>query len=479
MTTPPKEPDSGGELLELCDRLLDGELSADGRARLETLVLGDPGQRKLYVEYMQLHATLRQQSARLSDVPLEAVLKEFPQSAPVFRRSLPRLWRVAAAFVLGAGISGGMWFAQQQAVVATLVEAHGTRWDSSSQPTEAGSKLRPGRLRLAEGLARIVFRNGVELTLEGPAELDLVNRGLCRLHSGALVAHVPEQARGFTVETASARLIDHGTDFGIRADAAGLASVQVINGEVELRHTLGGEPMRLATRQAAAVDTRQLTRIDGGGEEMGRLRQTSGDSIGREFTHEITTATGAGAAAYVSSPGTKIHFSENLLLVKNAKASVFLRKALLRFDLNPVAGKTIESARLTFNFDPTGFGFASLSVDSTFAVYGVTDETQDSWNPKELKWETMPAFSDDAGQVNTETAVKLGTFQILRGVQKGAYFIEGSGLADYLNRDGNHQATVVVVCESQQPQPNGIVYGFAGNNHPSLPPPTLRLRTTP
>lgn len=478
MTTPLNAPDSKGELFALCDQLLDGELSVAGRAQLEALVLGDVAQRKLYVEYMQLYAALRQQSSRLSDAPLEDVLKEFPKSATVFRRPVRWLWRAAAAFILGTGISAGLWISQQKSVVATLVDAQGARWESSSQPTEAGSRLGAGRLRLAEGLAKLVFRNGVELTLEGPAELELVHPGLCRLHSGALVAHVPEPARGFTVETSSARLIDHGTDFGIRADKAGLASVHVIQGEVELRHNLGGEPMRLATKQAASVDTKQLLRMEGGGEELGRLGQGNPELAGREFTHEITTATGAGAAVYVSSPGTMIHFSENLLLVKNAHTTKYLRKALLRFDLAPVAGQPIESARLTLNFAPSGFGFASLNGDAHFAVYGVTDDAQDTWNPKEVSWETMPAYSPDAGQVDAGRAVKLGTFVLPRGVQQGAYFIEGDRLIECLNRDINHQVSLVVVCENPQLQTNGLVYGFAGNNHPTLPPPTLRLRTT-
>jgi len=40
-------PDSKAELLELCDRLLDGEFSAEDRARLETLVLGSAELRRL------------------------------------------------------------------------------------------------------------------------------------------------------------------------------------------------------------------------------------------------------------------------------------------------------------------------------------------------------------------------------------------------------------------------------------------------
>ena len=57
-------PPSHAELRELCNRLLDGEFTADDRARLETLVLGDVALRRLYVEIMHQHASLRQSATR-------------------------------------------------------------------------------------------------------------------------------------------------------------------------------------------------------------------------------------------------------------------------------------------------------------------------------------------------------------------------------------------------------------------------------
>ena len=110
-----------------------------------------------------------------------------------------------------------MWAAQEfgrrDVSIATLAEVKNARWESSSLPTEAGAKLGKGRLRLVDGIARIVFRRGAEVSLEGPAELELIDSNSCFLHSGALIAHVPELARGFSVGTTHARLIDHGTDF--------------------------------------------------------------------------------------------------------------------------------------------------------------------------------------------------------------------------------------------------------------------------
>lgn len=463
------------ELLALCDRLLDGELTEDDRAQLEARVLNDPLQRRHYVEYLHLHAALRQQASRLSDAPLAEVLRSLPEPAPsVMRPNFAWAMKLAAALVLGAGLAwGGLSFLSRDESVATLVEVKNARWESSALPTEPGSKLGRGRLRLVDGLARVVFRSGAEVSLEGPAELELVNENACFLHTGALVAHVPKPAQGFVVGTTHAQLIDHGTDFGISADASGRAQVQVLQGEVELRHDRSGEALRLATRQSATISPDRLNSRNK--DETEPDRHAFSRSEVRPASLTLTTSAGAGDAAYVVSPHSPTHFSDTLLLVKNAPSAQYRRKAFLRFDLNPAGAQQITDAALTLNFEATGFGYATLTGACTFAVYGLTDDAQDGWSAASLAWENAPAFSPEAGAVDLASAKKLGTFTLPAGVVSGAYSIEGPALAEFLNRDANRRATLIVVRETSEARQNGAVHGFAGNHHPTLAPPTLRL----
>lgn len=476
------EPDSPlqSELLALCDTLLDGELSAEQQARLETLVLSDAALRRLYVEYLHENATLRLRSGQLGEVSLESVRQPFapaPTSRPWWRH--PGWLKAAAALLLASGAA--LWLgARAPAHVAILAEAKGTRWENSSQPTEPGSKIAPGRMRLAEGIAKLVFRSGAELTLEGPADLELIHPKLCRLHAGTLMAHVPPAGRGFTVQTAYAELIDHGTEFGIRAGEDGSASVRVLKGEVELRHRQGGRHLRLLDDQTAAVSAQSLARIDSVGGELALPRLKTGSPGEWTFTHELTTATGQGAAASVFSPGTLDHFSKELLLVKNMRNSqAYHRKALLRFDLTPLASHAIEAARLTLHFAPTGFGFTSLGGETEFAIYGVTSDPQDPWDPRAVQWNTAPAYSPDAGRVDESHAAKLATFTLPRGVVQGAFSVEDPRLTDFLKTDSNRHASLVIVSETAKKNGQSVVYGFAGNHHPTLSPPTLRLKLTP
>jgi FecR protein len=493
-------PDPRAELRELCDRLLDGGFTAEDRERLETLVLNSAELRTLYVEILHQHAALRQSASRLGAPSLSGVVdvltqaREFHLQSGWWARftSRPKLLpeasfrdsytfvthfhHLAVAVIVGALlITWAVLRPHGEPALATLVETKNARWESSSLPTEPGSKLGHGRLRLAEGVARIIFQSGAELSLEGPAELELVNRNACFLHSGALVAHVPKPARGFVVATANAQLIDHGTDFGISTDPAGRAQVQVLQGDVELRHDRSGQTLRLATRESASITADQLTPGKKGESEPDRNAFARPEQPPAQPILALTTGTGSGDAAYVVSPNSPLHNSDTLLLLKNSPDRRYLRKAFLRFDLGALRDRRIAEATLTLNFEATGFGYASLVGESVFAVYGVTDEKEDEWSAATLTWENAPAFSPDGGSVDPGRAAKLGTFTLPEGVVSGAPALGGPALTAFLNAHANRRATLIIVRESSEAKPNAAVHGFAGNRHPTLAPPTLRL----
>ena len=51
----------------------------------------------------------------------------------------------------------------------------------------------------------------------------------------------------------------------------------------------------------------------------------------------------------------------------------------------------------------------------------------------------------------------------------------GEDWARFLNRDTNRVATFVLVRQTPGSGRNCLVHGFAGKNHPTLPPPTLKV----
>jgi hypothetical protein len=451
----------------LLQRHLDMELATEERDELQVLLLSMPEARQEYWRQARMHAALRLLGEqcwgqRDSIAPRKLVRWRVPKVA----------WSVAAGVIFCAALLWQMGARDEK--VAELVDAQRARWENSTLATEPGGSLGAGRLRLAEGLARIRFARGAELTLEGPAELELVGEQVCRLHRGSLVAHVPEAARGFSVLTPSATLIDHGTDFGISMDVDGHARVHVMQGEVELRHVSGSKPMRLTTRQMTDITLHDLL-PPRALETEPRLRDVR--SVADGFTAELTTLAGRGAAAYVSEPRTGENQSDTLLFLENCAEPGYGRKVLLRFDLRELLQpETIREARLVLNFSPTDLGYASHGGEALIAVYALTDDTADEWDAARVTWDRQPAFDSDSGRVDESKAVRVGEFTVPRGVQSGSFVVDGARLVASLKADANGLLTLILVRENRIEVGGGLVLGIAGNRHPLLAPPTLRVR---
>jgi hypothetical protein len=208
--------------------------------------------------------------------------------------------------------------------------------------------------------------------------------------------------------------------------------------------------------------------------ELPRARRTVQPLSGNTVT--ITSADGRGKAAYAFSPETKEHFSDTLLLLKHTPIKAACRrKAWLAFDLAAVQGREIAEAALTLTFEPTGWGFASHLPDAVFTVYGVTDNGLDYWEENNLNWDNAPANDVVGGNVLPDKAVKLGTFTMPQGVLDGAFTLKTPELAEFLQGDANRLATLVIVRETVETKSGSVVHGFAGNRHPTLRPPTLRM----
>jgi hypothetical protein len=115
-----------------------------------------------------------------------------------------------------------------------VVALEGVRWDpSGGAPPSTGEVLVARRLGLRSGRATLAFLSGVTLTLEGPADLDLVSidRVYCRV--GRLRARVPQGAEGFVVAAPAAAVVDRGTEFAVNVDADGRSRVFVFEGVAE------------------------------------------------------------------------------------------------------------------------------------------------------------------------------------------------------------------------------------------------------
>jgi hypothetical protein len=163
-----------------------------------------------------------------------------------------RLAAIGAIVVLTVAMF--IFCVREGSVVASLADTMDAQWDVN---IEKHAILRKGQHRLEQGYARLVFQNGADVSIEAPAEFRLESARRMILLSGRLFAEVPPSARGFTVNTPHASIVDLGTQFGIMAEAGRASDLHLFKGKASLTPGEGshaGQTQMLVQGQAKSVD---------------------------------------------------------------------------------------------------------------------------------------------------------------------------------------------------------------------------------
>jgi hypothetical protein len=115
--------------------------------------------------------------------------------------------------------------------LATVLRAEDVCWGCDQAPLAEGGVVSAGRLRLQSGRLTLAFFNGASLTVEGPADVELLAADRVFCHHGKLRARVPRGAEGFTVLAAGYEVVDLGTEFAVNCEPDGKSRVMVFEGE--------------------------------------------------------------------------------------------------------------------------------------------------------------------------------------------------------------------------------------------------------
>jgi hypothetical protein len=117
--------------------------------------------------------------------------------------------------------------------VATAIKAEDVQWEPGDGTTpDAGSVVALGRLRFRSGRLTLAFFSGASLSVEGPADLELLAADRVFCHRGKLRAHVPRGAEGFTILGAGYEVVDLGTEFALNlAEPGGKPVMMIFQGE--------------------------------------------------------------------------------------------------------------------------------------------------------------------------------------------------------------------------------------------------------
>jgi len=233
------------ELRALFLALNEGTISPTELEKLEGILTASAEARQLWFLHCDIETGLANwaEARRLKSLVIPFPPAERRSAKPVGKKLVPL---AAAALAL---IAASWWLRERDgrqtanshpvtvepaaSGVAVLSRTADVQWeDGIDRP--ARTVLVPDTLRLKSGSALIEFYSGARMVVEGPAELRLVSGGEAYLVSGKVNAHVPAQARGFSVESANLRVVDRGTDFGLAVTKDAAPEVHVFKGKVEV-----------------------------------------------------------------------------------------------------------------------------------------------------------------------------------------------------------------------------------------------------
>ena len=194
----------------------------------------------------------------------------------------------------------------------------------------------------------------------------------------------------------------------------------------------------------------------------------------------LTTNTGTGGLSGQVTHDATFGYGGTQFHVKNSgNQGSTTRKGYIRFDTSAITDTVVEaSLDLTVSLIDAAIG----DSDQTIYVYGLTDETQDSWNPAAMTWANAPGNDTESAYLaDLSEAVLLGTFQLDYNGDKAAPVgtvvgLSNQAIIEFLNADTNGLVTLFLGRTGTNGNKNLL---FAGDTHGSLAEPTLNLSVVP
>lgn len=254
------------ELHRLVSALLDDRLDDEGRLRLGELLRGDADARELYLSYCDLHVELAAidtawqavgpQIAEQRDVVAAEPVPSHQVAKPRRRRAMSRRLLWSALALMFAAWVPVVWLLTSPdgpPAIAEIVAEDAAEWAEGFSSEEL---LSASELRLLSGQARLRMMSGAEVTLAGPAAIELLDPKAIRIVSGRVAVRVVDEGGiGFRVVTPTADVVDLGTEFGIEVDSSGATEVHVADGVVVARPSGSTGVVPIMQREAARFDT--------------------------------------------------------------------------------------------------------------------------------------------------------------------------------------------------------------------------------
>lgn len=442
---------------ELLDAYFQDRASDEEIIELEKRMLADEDLRQRYLHEAMCETDLRSMALREKEVIPMPQAKRRPRPAIALL-----VGAAAAALTLAAIVT---LKDAQPASVGRIVSSELAGWQSD-QPTIEGAEFGPGTYLLQRGVATLGFHSGAEMTLEGPAKIEVVSEMEVIFDYGNASFNVPERAIGFQIDTRYGQIVDHGTRFSLSlGEGEDEARLAVNEGEVAIHHS-GGEVKHLFTSEAALFDEKQLRSSED---------PTAEGGLGAREEIVALGTRGRETSIIYEDQFRKSRLSPEFLMVKHGdpnrakhgdpgRPTSVDRRALLAFDVSGIDLKEVVRARLILNAVPTGLGMVTdMPKVSDFGFYGIPDNEREQWPNSGLKWGDAPKL---------EESTRLATFPVSRAEQRAVVILETPELLAFLKADQSGEVGFLIHCETPG---STLVHGFASSQHREAAGPVLEL----
>ncbi|HBL44365.1 FecR domain-containing protein [Gimesia sp.] len=264
------------KLYELFGALCNQTITGEQHQQLEDMLSTDADARQKYFNYLDLHLNLERMHDEqpISDFEFQiqtplvpAAHTQAPPGQP--GKTTSALWLLISAACLVL-VTGFLVFDQsppaapqlgqdlpqpdmKTPAVAAVTQTAAVRFAEGSPSLKVGSPIvNRQEYAISAGQLQLIFSNGAEVILTGPAVFESQGPEHLAVRYGACSVYAPDGAEGFTVETPLSNVVDYGTRFSVNVSEAGNTDVQVVEGETDVR------PVKL--KPESEVKSQRLTR---------------------------------------------------------------------------------------------------------------------------------------------------------------------------------------------------------------------------
>lgn len=240
------------ELSQLVERLLNENIDANNRTRLEEILSSGSEARREYFGLVDVHLGLRKlQSLGTSVEPVQSATAGELVVTPTRGSGLSMILTSAATFLIGVLVAS-WWFSadqersrQAKAPLAAdsdglsdepkpsdssviLAQSDGAQFFGERLPAMGDALAQDRQYILTSGSVQLQFPTGATTILDSPAIFRIANSNRLVLEAGNCSVHAPTGAENFEVATPVTEVADLGTRFGISVKESGETDVQVV-----------------------------------------------------------------------------------------------------------------------------------------------------------------------------------------------------------------------------------------------------------